>query len=581
MAALTATTALAQDATVANLRDGAQAAQENFDALQPRQATFKTAKASRRVKGDAWNLYYTRPEGTLFRGSSPTGGSYYAERLYLPPQFTGILANKATEPAKTRWMNRTMATDYSEYAEENGDFSINTYGYSGSGWYLYNLAQDVKTAADADSVASFHLTKNSGAVETNANYFPAYTVDSLSWKRFYSGIAANGMWYWGAITSSGYTFGTGVYTSTNEETGETKDWRSFAVVQPFPKPASPLYVENIVAFAASGTEAIKDDGEVTMTIRKYDDENGLGDVIAVLKATTADTALVASGTSKYAKTSTDGTYRRYTLTFSQRVEDEFGGVAVEPFVINDQFAVVIGGLDNDKLDFGLSEIEVDPDDQEMIVDGCVNYFYNGEETTNIWYGGDNVLNLNFNCTFDYVEPWTSVTWTKSDETKYTQENANVLKADADGNITAYDEGAQELGVNFALVQTGFNWTDEEGNDLYYSEELPEWVTAIVVNQDERLADSYKDEPVYVSFEVEPLPAGVTGRSATIYLQGYGYKATEPIILLQGDATLETSIAATKANAKVADAAMFNMAGQRVNNSFKGLVIKNGQKFMNK
>jgi hypothetical protein len=44
----------------------------------------------------------------------------------------------------------------------------------------------------------------------------------------------------------------------------------------------------------------------------------------------------------------------------------------------------------------------------------------------------------------------------------------------------------------------------------------------------------------------------------------------------------TGIETVKADSKFnADAPAYNMAGQRVNNSFKGMIIKDGQKYMNK
>jgi hypothetical protein len=583
MSALTATTAFAQ-VQLADLNSKENLATDERVATMERPATeLTTAAKTKRVKGDEWSLYYTRPAGTLFRGSSSTGGSFYVEYLILPPFYEGFLTNKAKEPAKTKWMNSTNETDYTKYAEENGDFSIGTVGYTGGAWYLYNLVQEVQDKNGNDSTAVFFLTQNSGAVNVKSSYYPRFMVDSLQdasitayntgWKRFYSGIAANGLYGWGSLDNK-YLLGSGTYTKNDTI------WKPSHIIQLMPKPASALYVEDITLFVNSRTEAIKNAGKVRMLIRKFDEKNGYGDIIADLYATVQDTAFVSKGAYDDKK-GTKFNYTRYQLTFANEVEDEFGGTVKEPFVINDQFAVIIAGLDSEDVDVDFMGTDVDPDDVENVVQGAVQYFTYNDKTRNIWYGNEMVINMNFNSTFDYVEPWESVAWTLEDESKYTQENANVLKVDAEGNVTAYDEKAAAMNINYVLVQTGFNWYDEFDNDIYYSEELPEWVDQILVNQEDRMADKYKEQPVMVSFKVQPLPAGQTKRAAKFYLQGFGYKSETPIILLQGDATLDdvTGIEAIKSNKAAANAssAIYNLAGQRVDANFKGLVIKDGKK----
>jgi hypothetical protein len=44
---------------------------------------------------------------------------------------------------------------------------------------------------------------------------------------------------------------------------------------------------------------------------------------------------------------------------------------------------------------------------------------------------------------------------------------------------------------------------------------------------------------------------------------------------------ESGINTIKNDIGNANAAIFNVAGQRVNNNYKGLVVKDGRKFMNK
>ena len=87
----------------------------------------------------------------------------------------------------------------------------------------------------------------------------------------------------------------------------------------------------------------------------------------------------------------------------------------------------------------------------------------------------------------------------------------------------------------ALVYHTTKWADvdEDGNvyeEYYYfdEEELPEWVISY--------GAATTAESSYISrlgFECEPLPAGVEGRQAKLYLKGRGVIADTPIILTQG------------------------------------------------
>lgn len=78
--------------------------------------------------------------------------------------------------------------------------------------------------------------------------------------------------------------------------------------------------------------------------------------------------------------------------------------------------------------------------------------------------------------------------------------------------------------------------------------------------------------------------GTTGRSvvtiSTPNMDVEGVGSATPTAVVPG-APLGTGIAAVKAAELDANAPMYNLAGQKVANDFKGMVIQNGRKFMNK
>ena len=114
----------------------------------------------------------------------------------------------------------------------------------------------------------------------------------------------------------------------------------------------------------------------------------------------------------------------------------------------------------------------------------------------------------------------------------------------------------------------------EGNDLIES-------TKLTLPKKDKTAEG-ADAEGYVwkefSFTVtEDMLKGVEGvKVVRVKETAAGYRCKAVAI----NAALPTGIQTVKA-AKNADAAVYNLAGQKVDNNFKGVVIKNGQKVLNK
>lgn len=152
---------------------------------------------------------------------------------------------------------------------------------------------------------------------------------------------------------------------------------------------------------------------------------------------------------------------------------------------------------------------------------------------------------------------------------YTTDDTHMVIPEAGGQVSinvhpmySYsDAGAEQLGYKTRL------WLDETvaGN------EIPDWLQLGWINED------YDENFTFdLVAQADALPEGVEGREATIVLYQEGAQLT--ITVTQGKST---GINVTTKTVKTSNTPMFNLAGQRVNKDFKGLIVKDGRKMINK
>ena len=156
-----------------------------------------------------------------------------------------------------------------------------------------------------------------------------------------------------------------------------------------------------------------------------------------------------------------------------------------------------------------------------------------------------------------------------------------LNTEDDTNITIPTEGG-EAAINVEAMLRSVDaesgaptyrlFIDEVISDSELDDEtgLPTWLQIGIGNVNESGTE------FTIGFAADALPTGIEGRQATIVFMQEGAKLE--VTVTQGKAT---GVNVTTKTVKTSNAAMFNLAGQRVNKNFKGLVVKDGQKFMNK
>ncbi|MDO4197001.1 MAG: hypothetical protein Q4D33_12755, partial [Prevotellaceae bacterium] len=364
-----------------------------------------------------------------------------------------------------------------------------------------------------------------------------------------------------------------------------KTYQCFAVEQSFPKPMAPLYVEDIfLALVNLDSEVFLPEGkELTLDIM-----NEEGEVLYSLTCGAED--ITVEDRDPY---ETDyGDMRFADAVFTMKDVDPLtGDVAAVPFVLDEAFTVVISGFEGTGIGmrghFMLDDDDVETAERAVVENGYLDFYNVADEGEMVSYTFQNPLAIpmTFTAMFDAAKVW---------ETAYLSDGTeladfNVLNVSADGQ-TVKNAGYPD--ETFAYVNTAASWIDEDDTEMYYladcDDEFPEWLSYSIDNSMWNDLESEDFQPVvYVTVEAEALPAGVEGRGCKLYVNGRGITSDAAIYVLQGNFTKEQADAqeSTGVNSVLAPKAhngkTYSVAGQQVNKNFKGIVVKDGKKFINK
>ena len=563
---LAASTSFAQE-----LNKAEQLQQKDFSKLMTNKCEANVNRLATPVnrvvkRSAADNFYYTIPEGSLFGCSNEAGNFWKGTMLIVPPFSDGVFTPVCADPTTAKWSIGTF--DATPYTEDGNKLP---YGVISNCYdsYLYYMPQ----LTSADGSLSFMYGEYGENPELSRTY-----VDSIGSHSFTDFDHLDGAGF-GAM-SSGLLYGSGTINFPDGTVGSM-----YGVEQVFPKPASPLYVENIHALVYSTTDTpFGPNDELTLYItdvKEATSSNGTtyetaGDkVFAVLKANAEDLTYLFDGDAQHSQT---GKAYGWNITFQNTSEDVFGNEVVDPFVLNDKFCVTIVGWKDSKIDLGfLGSISADEDLFPYTASPIVYNVAQPDELSYFSYQDDIALSLGFTSCYDLVETLPALPL----EDGSVAENTNILKVSTDGQTVTNESLTAVVGedVNFAFVANSLPWYDNEGNENYYDSNLPEWMT--IVAQDETTQEGTRTGYTHVTVECEPLSGNESGRAASIYFEGKGYKSETPLIVLQGNATIEDAITNPIVVKPSANASYYNVNGQMVSKDTKGLVISNGKKFINK
>ncbi len=517
----------------------------------------KIAKAPMRSSVDG--VRYTRPEGSFWLGLTSDLMGYNVS-VAIVPAYRDVMFKNVSTVSGTKWyaQGNSGLTDASKYADENNNYWTSyPVSFTQNAWYY----APVLASADGKTQFSLGEWNTNGAAVGTANIGPLSATDH------------NGDGYVFAQSGFGdsnYFLGTGSMKS-----GSFAGYSLTGLMNYYPAPAAPLYVEDVHLSVYSSVSTPIKDGQ-TLTITFYGvttDEEGnnqvdANNVIGKMTATATDYKFVEQSTSQY--TSTGNIYIG-GLTFTAKGTDVFGNPTTEPIVLNQPYCIVMDGLNQEGLDVAFTGYEENTEDVESSNTGMVVSNAAGDVTTISYKGGNVLMNYNFTAGFDYIEPIETAYFTDGSTAK----DVNVLKVSADGK-TVTNVGYES--ANYAILNTAFEWYDENQTEQY-SVSMPDWIESYNVEAVENVDGEYMLTP-----ECEPLPDGVKGRAVKVYMSGKGYGSETPLYILQGDATKDEAVDGIKGveNVKtVNNSRIFNLAGQQVGKDFKGIVVKNGKKFLKK
>ena len=215
-------------------------------------------------------------------------------------------------------------------------------------------------------------------------------------------------------------------------------------------------------------------------------------------------------------------------------EDPFGGMMEVAVVCPGDFVVQITGYNEGNCDFGFLTDYYAPTGSTLFV---VNGKY-----TEFWTGGSNLA-------ISYEAYWPAA---------YNAAGSEVLVAPAEGGVAMDGE--------YPAIAILTNLLDPE-NEMYV-EDAPEWIETVLD------ASGYAESGyVLAQFTAAALPAGETGRQGIVTINADGYLLD--IVINQGD--VETGV--ENVVAPSFDGKTYNLLGVEVDENYKGIVIKNGKKFI--
>ncbi|MBP3512166.1 MAG: hypothetical protein J6K19_09055 [Prevotella sp.] len=513
-------------------------------------------------RSKATGLYYTVPEGTMFRHWDKNGSGYGNTRIVVSPFTKFTFTNKSENPTTNIWHLNNMYTGVSSDVTESMDADGNLSSILDAGYYF--PAPTILNAAQRDSFCVGKTTNefwNGSRGMANPDlYFTQVVTDSIAPVGFMDDHVQGG-YGWGSL-STGFLYGSGLIDQTAAGLGIGI---CFGAEQSYPKPMSPLYVEDVFLRIYGITDTpIAEGKSLTMTIT----DTETSDTLAVLTATAADIlGLEGPYNVQYSQT---GVAYSGNLVFSKKEKDVLGNEQLVPFVIDRAFTVNIDGLDQDGVTIGFLGDERLEEYSDNIKDGLFLVAYPDVQEVYAHRYADLSMNITFDAVMDVAIIGNALSTSNGPI-----DNANVIRISEDGQ-TCYIDGNPDFPGLF--VQTGMDWFDEDGNEYYYFDfaEDADWVESTVVDP-----GLYGDGTYGVSFTASPL-GNNPGRYTFAYLKGRGIQSEAAVLIVQGnpDATAIDAVKNTMGK-NSASAPIYNLNGQKVSKSAKGIMIQNGKKFISK
>ncbi len=453
---------------------------------------------------------YNRPEGTYpyslmgLSAGADVGVSY---------PFQAIAGSAFTKP----WDFRNLSTNATSYSWDWGtdanystvkdaSFKVDNLNFLVKGFYYAPLLKSI-SGVDTSYYYLADLEWEDGVYPSRLSASAESAYVGLA--DFYGNTAqqnSSGMSFWLYSDPDGTSLDTKydgfVFGSCRREfdpIDETTvaNTRTNEVIVAYEKPMSPLVIKDLTYLVYSELASpIPSNTSLLLSVVKIDADGKL------TEDTIASTLIYASDVVS------EGNNFFYLPAMFYETDPDTGREMQTSIRVEDEFAVVLSGLDQDGVNFGIFSDYGNKTDNS-------SFFGKVNEDTGEFYGyygssDDNGLNvyLSLNAYFDYL---------------YTDEASRILRIGKNGGF-ALDSLGQEGGFVYSFFSDVSDSISGETLIWVDDEELPEWVN---ISYDNSYYDEYEGLIFYV--QATQLPEGVLERSAEIHIYSLGAEATIQLI----------------------------------------------------
>ena len=504
----------------------------------------QSVEMDREITMEEWNAEYIAKQQKAAAADYAAHDYYYVDGMMhwgLTPTFRSMAYDFIAIPYMDSvvWKNLYGPTDwYDQYDDELLAEDSETlvakgwYGIDGVGYYLPYTTDHTLTKGDTTyNIKGYKFAagnENGGLLASGAAPFTISTGENIPLTL--CGMATdpmnnesgNDFYQIGAGARGAYAYGTGLIA---DSLGTRADTLLSTV-----RNVSPLNISsiNIPLYNANAATMIPEQAEIKIEIFAADLNRGIIYTDSILGTTVATVENFLEFQAGIG-----------TLVATFQEEDPFGDMVDVSVVVEGDFVVQLTGFNESGCDFGIYADYYTPG-------GTTLYKVNGKYTP--------IFSASSNLAIMYDAYWPTV-----------QDVAgNVMNVAVEGGDAYY----VEEGNKYNLLYTNVYYVDES-----WSADYPEWmeVEYFLANVGTEDAPEYV---VAVTVTVEPLTEG-TGRQGIVTFDADGY--VYELVVNQGE--VQDPATGVENVESVLNGKIFNLLGVEVDENYKGIVIKNGQKFI--
>ena len=517
-------------------------APENMEVRQV--VATQSIEMDREITMEEWNAEYIAKQQKAVADDYAAHDYYHVEGMLhggVTPQFYGVMPLIMLPfTDQIVWENYYGPTSwYAQYDDEllaeNSETLTMTawqdYGLDGMYYLMYTTDHTLEQGGETYNIKGYYYGESAGmgggAFTTGTTPLGISTGENIPMTlcgmetSMMNNESGSDFYRIGAGVRGAYAYGTDLIADT--ATGATAD-----TILSLVRNISPLKISaiSIPVYNVNGTAIMPEGGEVKIELLAADLTKGLiytDSILATAVATDSTFLEIQAGLG--------------TIVATFQEEDPFGGMMDVAIVVEGDFVTRLTGYNESGCDFGIYADYHTP--------GSTTIYQVGGKLTPIFSASSNLA-------IGYDAYWPTIV---NDTT------LNVMNAPVAGGMCHYGEDAEDY---VAVLYT--NVYDVENA---WAIETPEWVSVNAVDT----TDLTSNGAVMIAFEAEELPAEIEGRQDVVSIDADGF--VYEFVINQGE--VETGV--ENVVAPLFDNKIYNLLGVEVDENYKGIVIKNGQKYI--